>query len=69
MSGTTVRAMVRSPFVLVVGVILTWFIAAFLVGCILLHRFAERPLYLFLCRLAERIVARRAAPPGPLGNA
>ena len=45
------------------------FIAAFLVGCILLHRFAERPLYLFLCRLAERIVARRAAPPGPLGNA
>ncbi len=32
MSGnTTVRHMVRSPFVLVVGVILTWFIAAFLV--------------------------------------
>ncbi|SDS49097.1 iron(III) transport system permease protein [Pseudarthrobacter equi] len=31
MSGTPVRSMVRSPFVLVVGVILTWFIAAFLV--------------------------------------
>ncbi|MFP5311570.1 MAG: iron ABC transporter permease, partial [Actinomycetes bacterium] len=32
MSGTsTVRSMARSPFVLVVGAILTWFIAAFLV--------------------------------------
>ncbi|MHC6591850.1 ABC transporter permease [Arthrobacter sp. C152] len=31
MSGSPVRAMVRSPFVLVVGAVLTWFIAAFLV--------------------------------------
>jgi len=30
-ANTTVRHMVRSPFVLVVGVVLTWFIAAFLV--------------------------------------
>ena len=31
MSGTAVRTMVRSPFVLIVGAVLTWFIAAFLV--------------------------------------
>ncbi|GGI75182.1 ABC transporter permease [Pseudarthrobacter scleromae] len=31
MSSTAVRAMVRSPFVLIVGAVLTWFIAAFLV--------------------------------------
>lgn len=31
MSRTPVRTMLRSPFVLVVGVILTWFVAAFLV--------------------------------------
>ncbi|MFP5368621.1 MAG: iron ABC transporter permease, partial [Actinomycetes bacterium] len=31
MSGSGIRGMVRSPFVLVVGAVLTWFIAAFLV--------------------------------------
>lgn len=31
MSGTSARSMLRSPFVIVVGVALTWFIAAFLV--------------------------------------
>ena len=31
MRGTSARSMLRSPFVLVVGVVLTWFIAAFLV--------------------------------------
>lgn len=31
MSGTSARSMLRSPFVIVVGVVLTWFIAAFLV--------------------------------------
>ncbi|WP_309106375.1 iron ABC transporter permease [Arthrobacter sp.] len=31
MSGTSVRSMLRSPFVILVGVVLTWFIAAFLV--------------------------------------
>lgn len=31
MRGTSARSMLRSPFVMVVGVVLTWFIAAFLV--------------------------------------
>lgn len=31
MRGTSARSMLRSPFVVVVGVVLTWFIAAFLV--------------------------------------
>jgi iron(III) transport system permease protein len=31
MSGTTAKSMLRSPFILIVGTVLTWFIAAFLV--------------------------------------
>ena len=31
MSGTSAKSMLRSPFILIVGTVLTWFIAAFLV--------------------------------------
>src|SRR5687768_4687262 len=68
MGGTPVRSMARSPFVLVVGAVLTWFIAAFLVWPnvnVLIQTFF--PDGSFSGRAAERLFSSQRAMKS-LGN-
>ena len=68
MKATPVRSMVRSPFVLAVGVVLTWFIAAFLVwpnANVLIETFF--PDGRFSGRAAEKLLSSERAMKS-LGN-